>query len=114
MILSEPHDDTATVLEAILRGGIDKALRADLEWTKFIAERTEGKVKDVLDLNLSDLPSVEDMARYLLPEEIATARRERWDSGRLRAVIDSRRDSGTGAGPAACGDACQAGEAPAS
>jgi hypothetical protein len=66
------------------------------------------------DLRLSDLPSVEDMARYLLPEEIATARRERWDSGRLRAVIDSRRDSGTGAGPAACGDACQAGEAPAS
>lgn len=91
------------MLEAILRGGTDKALRADLEWVKFIAERTEGKVKDVLDLHLTDMPTAEEMARWLTGEELVEAEAAEWDGGRIRAIIAERRQAEASQGAAAVG-----------
>lgn len=62
-----PDMQDATFLEAIMRVVVSRAIRGDSWAVQFIAERTEGKVTDVLSVQRGDTVTV--------VEEIITARK---------------------------------------
>lgn len=79
-----------TMQEAVLWRVYEAALRGYPWAVKFIAERTEGKVKETIDENVTIVPTAEEMARWLSLEELTLAETEGWDARRIRALIAAR------------------------